>query len=144
MAFSDLFISGAQKENIAHFSSIVRLALVDEVISDGEKQLLDRMAIGLNISKRKYDEILKNPNKYPTTPLVSHDNRIERLYNLTKMIFADNEAIEKEAAILVKVGVALGFPIENVDKIAEEAIQLAMNDISLENFTKAIKSIDKE
>ncbi len=141
MAFLDLFMSGAQKRDIGHFSSIVRLALADNVISEGEKQLLDRMAIRLNISEKKYEQILKNPDKYPINPPISHENRIERLYNLTKMIFADSEAIEKEAAILVKVGVGLGFPTDNVDKITKEAIRLAMKDTSLEDFTEAIKAI---
>ncbi|MBV1887914.1 MAG: TerB family tellurite resistance protein [Urechidicola sp.] len=144
MAFSDLFISGAQRRNIGHYASIVKLALVDEIISEGEQKLLDRMANRLNINTRLREKIRKNPDKYPINPPVGMDNRIERLYHLSNMIFADTEAIEKEAAMLVKVSVGLGFPTKNVDKVTDEAIKLAMKDTSLTDFTKAIKIINKE
>ena len=141
MAFLDLFMSGAQKRDIGHFASIVRLAMADQFISNGEQKLLDRMSVRLNISERTKKKILRNPEKFPINPPVSFDNRIERLYNLTKMIFADSESIEKEASILVKVGVGLGFPTKDVDRITDEALKLAMNDINLNDFTVAIKKI---
>lgn len=142
MAFLDLFMSGAQKRNRGHFSSIVKLALADNKLSDGEQKLINRMAVRLNISERTKQKILKDPNRYPLHPPVDLDGRIERLYNLTKMIFADAEAIEKEAALLVKLGVGLGFPTDNADAIAEEAIKLTMSDASLNDFSKKIKEIN--
>lgn len=142
MGFLDLFMSGAQKRNIGHFSSIVRLALADHILSDEEQELLNRMAVRLNISDRMKQKILKDPNKYPLHPPTSLDARIERLYNLTKMVFADAESLEKEASLLVKIGVGLGFPTKNVDAIAEEAINLSMNNVSLEEFTAKIKKLN--
>lgn len=139
MAFLDLFMSGAQRRNIGHFASIVKLALADKIITKGEQIILDRMAIRLNISDKKRAAIIKNPDNYPINPPVSYDDRIERLYNLTKMIFADSEAVEKEAGILVKVAVGLGFQTSNVDKITKEAMQLGMQEINLKDFTSAIK-----
>lgn len=141
MAFLDLFTSGVQKRNIGHFASIVRLAIADDVLTDGEKKLLNDMAVRLNISERKYKKILSNPDEYPIYPPVSQDNRIERLYNLTKMIFVDDEAVGKEGAIFLRVAVGLGFPTAKADKITEEAIRLAMSDTSLKDFTEAIKEI---
>jgi len=76
-------------------------------------------------------------------PPINYDDRIERLFNLTKMIFADGEAVGEEAAILRKVAIGLGFPLDNVEKVTDEAIHLIMNDNDLETFNKAIKYVNR-
>jgi len=143
MSISDLYSSGAHKRDLGHFANIVKLALADGIITEGEQRLLDRMSTRLDISEEDYKAILKNPERYPMNPPVGYDKRIERLYNLTKMIFIDNEVVGDEAQVMRKVAVGLGFPTDNVEKVVDEAIHLAMNDNDLEDFTKAIKSVNK-
>lgn len=142
MGFLDLFTRGDQKRNTSHFACIVKLALTDSVISEGEQVVLDRMAIQLNISDRLRKKVLKNPDKYPIEPSVNFENRIECLFNLTSMILADDEAIEKEKELLVKVTVGLGFPTKNSKEIANKAVELALNKTSLDEFTKRIKEFN--
>lgn len=143
MSISDLYSSGSHKRDIGHFANIVKLALADEIITDGEQKLLDKMARRLNISDNEQKEILKNPDKYPMNPPVDYDRRIERLYNLTQMIFADDEATGEEAKVLNKIVVGLGFNDENAEMITDEAVHLIMNDNDLEDFSKAIKNVNK-
>lgn len=142
MSISDLYSSGAHKRDLGHFANIVKLALADDIITEGEQRLLDRMARRLDISESDYKAILKNPEKYPINPPVGYDRRIERLYNLTKMIFIDNEVVGDEAQVMRKVAIGLGFPTDNAEKVVDEAIHLAMNDNDLEDFTKAIKRVN--
>lgn len=144
MSISDLYSSGAHKRDLGHFSNIVKLALADDIITKEEQRLLDRMARRLDISEADYKEILKNPTKYSMNPPVDYDRRIERLFNLTKMIFADSEVTGDEAKVMRKVAVGLGFPTDNAEKVVDEAIHLAMNDNDLEDFTKAIKRVNKD
>lgn len=144
MSISDLYSSGAHKRDLGHFSNIVKLALADDIITKEEQRLLDRMARRLDISETDYKEILKNPTKYSMNPPVDYDRRIERLFNLTKMIFADSEVTGDEAKVMRKVAVGLGFPTDNAEKVVDEAIHLAMNDNDLEDFTKAIKRVNKD
>jgi len=59
MAISDIYSSGEHKRNLGHFASIVKMAKVDDVISEGEQKLLDRAARRLNITDEEYKEILK-------------------------------------------------------------------------------------
>ena len=143
MSISDLYSSGAHKRDLGHFSNIVKLALADDIITDEEQRLLDRMSRRLDISETDYKEIIKNPTKYSMNPPVDYNERIERLYNLTKMIFADSEVTGDEAKVMRKVAVGLGFPTDNAEKVVDEAIHLAMNDNDLEDFTKAIKRVNK-
>ncbi len=142
MAISDLYSSGKHKQEIGHFASVVKMAQTDAVITESEQKLLDRTAKRLNISEEEYKKILKSPEKFPINPPVSYDETIERLYALTKMIYADNEVDKEEVALLRKVATALSIPLDNVEKVCDEAIHLIMNDNDLDDFTEAIKKVN--
>ena len=142
MAISDLYSSGKHKQEIGHFASVVKMAQTDAVITESEQKLLDRTAKRLNISEEEYKQILKSPEKFPVNPPVSYDETIERLYALTKMVYADNEVDKEEVALLRKVAIALSIPLDNVEKVCDEAIHLIMNDNDLDDFTEAIKKVN--
>jgi len=143
MSISDLYSSGVHRNNLGHFACIVKMAMADEVITDGEQDLLENLAKRLNISKEEYKKIVKNPDKFPLNPPVSYDTRIERLYNLTQMIYADEEVSKEEVSILFRVVVGLGFPQDNAEKVSDEALHLVMNNNNLEDFTRAIKRVNR-
>jgi len=143
MALSDYNLTGEQKRNIEHFASIVRLALADNKITEGEEKLLKRLAKRFHILEDKYNEIIENPSKYPIHTPHDYDKRIERLYDLGKIIFADNEVSGDEAKVLRSICVGLGFPLDNVEKVTDEAIHLILNNNDLEDFTKAIKYVNR-
>nr|WP_299031832.1 TerB family tellurite resistance protein [uncultured Tenacibaculum sp.] len=142
MSISDLYSSGKHKQEIGHFASIVKIAKVDGIISEGEQELLDKASKKLNISEEEYSLILKTPEKFPVNSPVSYDERIERLYLLTKMIFADEEVAKEEVGLLRKIALALNFTSENVEKVCDEAIHLVLNDNDLDDFTTAIKNVN--
>ena len=142
MSISDLYSSGKHLQEIGHFASIVKIAKIDNVITESEQKLLDVMAKRLHISSEEYTNILKNPEKFPVNPPISYDERIERLYRLTKMIFADEIVDLQEVNILRKIAVALQFPINNVEKVCDEAIPPLMNDNDLDDSTAAIKKVN--
>lgn len=144
MSISNYNLSGDQKRNIEHFASIVKLALADDIITEGEEKMLKRLANRFHILDDKYKEILENPDNYPLKGFHSYSERIEHLYDLGKMIYADESVSMKEASVLRKICVGLGFPIENAEKVADEAIHLILKDNDLEDFTKAIKQVNKQ
>lgn len=143
MALSDYNLSGEQKRNIEHFASVVRLAMADNVITEGEEKLLKRLAKHFHILEEKYNEILKNPSEYPVHTPHNYNERIEHLYDLGKMIYADEDVSGDEAKVLKSICVGLGFPIDNVEKVVDETIHLILNNNDLEDFTKAIKEVNK-
>lgn len=143
MGLSDYNLSGEQKRNIEHFASIVRLALADDIITEGEGKLLKRLAKRFHILEDKYNEILENPSEHSVHTPHDYDKRIERLYDLGKMIYADEEVSGDEAIVLRKICVGLGFPLDNVEKVADETIHLILNNNDLEDFTKAIKYVNR-
>ena len=142
MSISNLYKSGKHNENMGHFASIIKLAMADEIITEGEQQLLERLAKRLNISEDEFKKIMKNPDNYPINPPTSYNDRIERLYNLTKMIYADDEVSKKEVSVLRRIVTGLGFPQDNAEKVSDEALHLVMNDNDIEDFTRAIKRVN--
>ena len=144
MSVSNYNLRGDQEKNLEHFSSIVKLALADSIITEGEEKLLKRLAREFHISDDMYNEIIENPDKYPIKGRHSYNERIEHLYDLAKMIYADDSVSTEEAKMLTKICVGLGFPTNNAEKITDEAIHLVLKDNDLENFMKAIKQVNKQ
>ncbi|MFD0992252.1 TerB family tellurite resistance protein [Tenacibaculum geojense] len=142
MSISDLYSSGQHKQAVGHFASVVKIAITDGIIEEGEQKLLDKTAKILEIGEEEYKAILKNPDKYPVNAPVSYDERIERLYRLAKMILADNNVSKEEMALMRKISIALNFPVDNAEKVCDEAIHLIMNDNDLDSFTDAIKKVN--
>jgi len=143
MKITNYSLGGDQKRNFSHFASIVRLALADGKITDGEEKLLKRLAKRFHILEHRYDEILEDPKKFPIYAPNKYEERIEHLYDLAKMIYADDEVTGDEAKILRKFCIGIGFPVDNAEKIADEAIHLVLNDNDLDDFTTAIKQVNK-
>lgn len=143
MAISDLFDNEFRKRNKDHFASIVRVAMSDDVISEGEQAFLDRLARRLNINEEDYKIIMKDYASHPINPPVSYDDRLERLYDLTKMVWADGIKEEEQVKLLHKFCVALGFHATNVKYVSEKALELVKNKHDLEEFIYGIKNMNQ-
>ena len=142
MSISDLYPGGYHEQNVGHFATIVQLALRDKVINDEEHVLLERLAVRLDISKEEYKQILKNPSKYPIAPPVSHERRIERLYDLTRMMFLDGNPTIDKTSIMDRIAVGLGFPVATARKVVKASIDFFLKKPDIEDFKKAIKEVE--
>jgi len=144
MAFSDLYSSGIHKQEIGHFANVVKIAKADGIISDGERALLAKIGGKLNISVEEFAVIFEHPEKFPTNAPISYDDRIERLFRLSKMVLANGEIKLVETNLMQKIAIRLNFKSENTEKICKEAINLVLNNSDLDSFITAIKKVDKE
>ena len=143
MSISDLFDSGFKKRNEDHFASIVRVAMDDGIITEDEKAFLNRLAQNLNISEAQYKTILKDYQSHPINPPVSYDLRLERLYDLVRMVHVDQIHGDPEHRLLNKIGVGLGFHAVNVKYIVDKALTLVKNGVDLDTFIDQIKNMNK-
>ena len=143
MSFSDLFDNEFKTRNKGHFSAIVRVATADGDMSPEEQSFLDRLAKQLEISKEEYEEILENPMKYPINPPYLYTQRLERLYDLSRMVYADHVLGQKQKNILKKFALALGFTPGNVNYIIDKALSLLVMDVDLDTFIFEIQHMNK-
>ena len=143
MSFSDLFDSEFKTRNKGHFSAIVRVATSDGDLSQEERIFLDKLAVRLEISKEEYEEILENPLKYPINPPYSYAHRLERLYDLSRMVYVDHVLGPKQKDVLTKFALALGFTPGNVNYIVDKALSLLVMGVDLDTFTFEMMHMNK-
>lgn len=139
MSISDLYPTGEHEQNLAHFSSLVRIAMRENQINSKERFLLDRLSMQLDISSNEYNEILKNPSKYPMVAPVSYDERLEHLFDLTKMMFLDKNPTIDKTSMMDRIAIELGFPAENVRQIVKAAITFFLKEPEFDDFKNVIK-----
>ena len=137
MSFSDLFTPGFKQRNRDHFAAIVRVALADGIITDEEKAFLNRTAINLEIEEAEVAEIMANPDNYPINPPANEQRRLERLYDLTRMVYADHIADEGEIQLLNRLVIGLGFATNDAQAIAEKALALVADGRDEDEFVAA-------
>lgn len=143
MSISDLFDSGFKKRNEDHFAAIVRLAMDDGKITDEEQTFLDRLARNLDISEIEYKQILKDYNTHPINPPIMYNRRLERLYDLSRMVYVDHIKGDHEEIVLRKIAVGLGFTPENVKYVVDKALTLVSNGVDLDTFVDEIKNMNR-
>ncbi|BAO75332.1 fructose 1,6-bisphosphatase [Winogradskyella sp. PG-2] len=143
MSFSELFESGFKKRNEDHFASIVRVAMSDGVITGEEHAFLDRLATRLDITESDYTTILKDYKSHPINPPTSYNVRLERLFDLARMVWADDIEGPKQHRLLEKLAVGLGFNPKNVKYIADKALALAHENVDVDEFTEEMKNMNQ-
>ena len=143
MSFADLFDSEFKQRNISHFSAIARVALADGIVAPEEQQFLDKLAVNLEISASEYAEILENPLKYPINPPYLYTQRIERLYDLARMVHVDHHLGDKQDIVLKKIAIGLGFTPSNVNYIIAKALSLVDKKVDFETFAYEMQNMHK-
>jgi uncharacterized tellurite resistance protein B-like protein len=143
MSISDLFDSEFKSRNKGHFSAIVRVALADGKIAQEEKSFLDKLARQLEISDAEYAEILENPLKYPINPPYLYTQRLERLYDLARMVHIDHHLGDRQDVMLKKFGLALGFTPGNVNYIVDKALSLIDKRVDADTFVYEMTHMNK-
>lgn len=137
MSYSDLYTPGFKSRNRDHFAAIVRVALADGVISEEEKAFIDRLAIHLEIEDEEKASILENSDQHPINPPTTKKGRLERLYDLARMVLADHIADEAEKQLMKRMVVGLGFPTDQIESLIDKAFTLIKDGSDQDDFVAA-------
>ena len=140
MAIVDLYFHSEHRRNLAHFASLASLAAVDGKINPSEKGLLDRFARKLDISSKEYREVMKKSNQYPITPSNSQEERLERLYDLFRLIYVDHIVDDEEMALIKKYAIGLGFPVKKANHIIEKSVAVFSGRFNFDDYLYFLKN----
>ncbi|MFP5439309.1 MAG: TerB family tellurite resistance protein [Bacteroidia bacterium] len=143
MSISDLFDTGFKQRNQGHFASIVRVAMENGHLSVEERAFIDKLAKKLEITEEDYKLILANPYKYPVNPPHLYVQRLERLYDLSRMVYADHVLGPKQKEILTRFSLALGFTPGNVKYIVDKALSLLVMGVDSDTFVYEMQHMNK-
>lgn len=139
MSFADLYTSGEHRKNLAHFAALATLASVDGEISAEEKEMLDRFALKLDITKSEYEEVLKKENKYPIDATNDSEKRLERLFDLLRIVYSDHKIDDEEMVMLKRYAIGMGFTNETADKIIKRSVDIFGGKIDFEDYLYLVK-----
>ncbi|MGG8495925.1 TerB family tellurite resistance protein [Tenacibaculum sp. TC6] len=134
MSFSDLFKSGGQTRNMLHFAVLAKIAHVDGEINETEQEILNKFAKKLSIGKEQAEEVLAHLDQYPLPSVAFKQERLEYLFELFQVIYADHEIDELEEQSIYKYAIALGFNEEEAKRVIEISIKIFGGKISLEDY----------
>lgn len=99
------------------------MAICDEDFSPLELKMLYKSAEERGISAKNLDEILLNPINSKSLIPESIEEKVEYLYDLTVMIWADGIVTPNEYSALEKYVAMFGFLEENVKEIVDYFIE---------------------
>lgn len=111
----------------AHFLRLYQMAICDEDFSPLELKMLYKSAEERGIPAKNLDEILLNPINSKSLIPESIEEKVEYLYDLTVMIWADGIVSENEYSSLKKYVAMFGFVEENAKDIADYFIEAVKN-----------------
>ena len=134
MPIKDLFESSEHSNNVAHFAAIVAIALSDGEINEKEESSLLRFADKLDISNEEYEYIIKNSGKHPINPPYTKEERLQRIYDLFKIIYADHYIDAIEEKLILKYAIGLGFTTEKAKIIIQKSIQIFGGGLAFEDY----------
>jgi uncharacterized tellurite resistance protein B-like protein len=140
MSIQDLYSSDSSNNNLAHFASIASLAAADGNVSEEEMGLLKRFKHKLQITDAQFKEVMKKENKYPIEHQVSYETRLERFFDLVKIIFVDKVFNDDEMVLLKKYAIGLGFPDEKADRLIEKSVAIFSGNIDFDDYLYLVKS----
>jgi uncharacterized tellurite resistance protein B-like protein len=123
------------------FLGLYQMLLADAEVHPNELEQL--YIIGKEkggISENEIQQAIFSPNTLVSLDTLNDDERIEYLYNLSRIAWADGRIDEKELEILREASKRLGFAEENAVEITEFLLEQAKEKKAFELILQTIKN----
>ncbi len=123
----------------SHFLRLYQMAITDDNFSPLELKMLYQFAEDRNIPTNELDKILLTT----TDKLVIPENvekRIEYLYDLARMIWADGIVTEDEKVTLKKYCRKFEFIDENIDELSEYLLDSVEKGLTIKDIINQLNS----
>lgn len=113
----------------SHFLRLYQIAFSDDNFDVLEMQMLYKFAEERGITKEDLESILLKPSHNSSIP-EKFENKIEYLYDLAIMIWADNIVTQDEINTLRKYCLKFGFIEENISDLSDFLLEKAKEKVS--------------
>ena len=124
----------------SHFLRLYQMALSDDEFDVLELQMLYHFADERGVPKEELDKLFLNPI---STDLIIPENlntRIEYLYDLTRIIWADGKITDDELNMLKKYCRKFNFLDENINELSDYLIDCVQKSIQKEEIISQLNS----
>ncbi|MHA7058512.1 TerB family tellurite resistance protein [Aquimarina sp. M1] len=96
--------------------------------------MLLKFANELSIREDQITEIIKNPARYPMISVSSKEERLQHLFNLFRMIFADHQIDEQESNLIYKYVIGLGCSEKKAKDVIKKSVKIFSGNIEFEEY----------
>jgi hypothetical protein len=109
MNISDYFDHPIKKQNIEYFVHLVRIAKVDDIVTNSELDLLRRIGRKLGLTDTEIDKLIESTGKSDYIPPYELSKRFDQVYEIVKMTLADGVIDENEMRLANGFAIKSGF-----------------------------------
>ncbi|MDZ7612319.1 MAG: hypothetical protein U5K51_00250 [Flavobacteriaceae bacterium] len=141
MTIADLYHNEERIRNLADLANLYRVAKSDGAITPEEMLFLRKIAKRYDIDEEEFKKILKSPDDFPTIGYYEFEDRVERFYDMMKMISDHNRKSYQEVRVLKKVVTGLSFCVKKVDNIVDAASKIDFQNCEFEEFKEKIFAV---
>lgn len=124
----------------SHFLRLYQMALTDDNFDVLELQMLYHLAEERGIPKEELDKLFLNPVNEESTIPESLNIRIEYLYDLTRIMWADGKITDDELNTLKKYCEKFEFLDENIDELTNYLIDCVQKGIDKKEIINQLNS----
>ena len=121
----------------SHFLRLYQMACADEHFDVLEMKQLYKFAEQRGLATEHLHHLLVNPVQQLEIP-ASIEKKVEYLYDLAVMIWADSQVTDDELHLLKKYSKVFGFLEENIDQLCDYLINCAKEDKPLQDVLDTI------
>jgi len=122
------------------FLGLYQILLADAEVHPKELELLYQIAEEKGISAEEVQRAIFSPNTFMSLESFNDDEKIEYLYNLSRMAWADGIIDDTERKTLHEASKRLGFAEENVVEISEFLLEQAKENKPFKDVLQIIKN----
>jgi uncharacterized tellurite resistance protein B-like protein len=103
----------------SHLSNLIALAMADGQIHEHELKLIYRIGEKYKLKEKQIQKLLDSPNRSEIYIPESHEHKMEQLYDLIRMVYADGVVEELEVTFCENVMDLFGYKKEIVRWLIE-------------------------
>lgn len=98
-----------KRQNIDYFVQLVRIALIDDIISNNEMELLNRIGKKLGFSDPEIENLIDTTGKSDYIPPYELSKRFDQVYDVVKMTMVDGVFNKNEMRLASRFAVKSDF-----------------------------------
>ena len=124
----------------SHFLRLYQMALTDDNFNSLELQTLYHFADERGVPKEELEKLFVNPVSYESDLPEDLNTRIEYLYDLTRIIWADGKVTPDEMNTLKKYCKKFEFLDENIDDLANYLIDCVQKGVQKQEIINQLNA----
>jgi uncharacterized tellurite resistance protein B-like protein len=124
---------------INYLKHLLNMAIADFNIDPKELELIYELGIEKGVSEEEINELLKTPDHSSLEAPDELKTKVELLYDLCLIIWADDKVQKEERQLLEKVIVQCRFKKENAEEISTYLLEKVKEKVSMDEILKEIE-----